>query len=226
MPIRPVPPIVVPPRTPPVTPPVAINRELVLPGAIIAIDNPRWFQVIEPGVKLPPGRVAPGALRIPVAQAEVVLRGILHLVADIPAKAPPTVVWVQGQDELLVLLDKTRLACASGVVTISLTVQCDEVREAQRIDIAFATGSLRRPSGLVMSAFDRVQGPAVITDTWSGALTAFAWEALVTMAQQLAAAQGKDASGKPLVPSAIAAEPEVLLVTSQARNALAFAGGQ
>lgn len=226
MPIRPVPHVAVPPRTPPVTPPVEVRRELVLPGAIIAIENPKWFTVIDQGVKLPPGRVAPSGLRIPVAQAETVLRGILHLVADIPPKSPPTVVWVDGHDELLVLLDKTRLACTSGIATISLTVQCDQVREAQRVDIAFAVGSARRPSGLVMSTFDRVQGPAVITDTWSGALTAFAWEALVTMAQQLAAAQGKDASGKPLVPSAIAAEPDVLLVTSQARNALNFAGGQ
>ena len=218
MPIRPVPPIVAPPN--------AFQRELVLPGAIIAIDNPRWFIPIAPGLKLPPGRVAPGGLRIPVKHAEEVLRGVIHLVADVPADAPPTVVWVSGHDELLVRLDKTRLACASGIATISLVVTCDEVRDDQRIDIAFAVGTLRRPTGLVMSTFDRVQGPAVITDTWTGALTAFAWEALVTMAQQLAAAQGKDSTGKPLVPASIAAEPGLLLINSMARNALTWTGGQ
>lgn len=214
-----------PPRRvrPDIESPQGVARQLVLPGAVVALKNTDWFQPLRPDAKLPPGTLAPDTLRVPVDHAQAVLRAIIHLVADVPADAPPTVVWVAGHDELLVYLDRTRIACASGIVTISLFVTCDEIREDQRIDVAFGVGTSKRPAGLVMSTFDRVQGPSVITDTWSGSITAFAWEALVTMAQQLAAAAGKDAAGRPLVPATIGAEPRMLLVGSMARNNLTFA---
>ena len=199
---------------------------IVLPGAVIPLRNTDWFRPLHPGIKLPPGRIAPDLLRVPVAAAQTVLRAIIHLVADIAADTRPSVVWVAGDNELMVLLNETRLTCAPGFVTLSLVVQCDEVRDTQRIDVAFAVGSPQRPTGLVMSTFDRVQGPAVITNTWSGSLTAFAWEALLTMAQQLAAGVGKDASGRPLVPGTIAADTNLLLIGAMARNNLIMAGGQ
>ncbi len=212
------------PDRPDITPPTgAIAPRLVLPGATIALPNANWFQPLTPNVKLRPGAVAPNMLRVPVADAQTVLRGIIHLVADIRADAPPTVVWVAGREELLVYLDRTRIACAPGLVTISLVVSCDEVKGDQRVNAAFAVGTLERPTGLVMSTFDRVQGPAVIADTWSESITAFAWEALVTMAQQLAAGTGKDAAGRPLVPALIAADKNLLLIAAMARNNISLA---
>jgi hypothetical protein len=212
------------PDRPDITPPTgAIVQRLVLPGATIALPNANWFQPLTPNVKLRPGAVAPNMLRVPVADAQAVLRGIIHLVADIRAGSPPTVVWVAGREELLVYLDRTRMACAPGLVTISLVVSCDEVKGDQRVDVAFAVGTLERPTGLVMSTFERVQGPAVIADTWSESLTAFAWEALVTMAQQLAAGTGKDGAGRPLVPALIAADKNLLLIAAMARNNISLA---
>ena len=207
------------------TRPIDINtRPIVLPGAIIDVRNPDWFQPLLPSIKLPPGSIAPNLLRVPVADAQTVLRGIIHLVADIAPSTEPNVVWLAGDDELHVLHDQTRLVCAPGFITLSLFVTCDEVRDTQRIDVVFAVGSPARPTGLVMSTFDRVQGPAVITNTWSGSLTAFAWEALLTTAQQLAAGVGKDASGRALVPGTIAADTSLLLIGPMARNNLAWAG--
>ena len=212
------------PDRPDTTPPTgAATSRLVLPGATITLPNANWFQPLTPNVKLRPGAVAPNMLRVPVADAQAVLRGIIHLVADVRADAPPTVVWVAGREELLVYLDRAALACAPGLVTISLVVSCDEVKGDQRVDVAFAVGTLDRPTGLVMSTFDRVQGLAVIADTWSEALTAFAWEALVTMAQQLAAGTGKDSAGRPLVPALIAADKNLLLIAAMARNNISLA---
>ena len=212
------------PDRPDTTPPTgATTPRLVLPGATITVPNANWFQPLTPNVKLRPGAVAPNMLRVPVADAQAVLRGIIHLVADVRADAPPTVVWVAGREELLVHLDGTRIACAPGLVTISLVVSCDEVKGDQRVDVAFAVGTLERPTGLVMSTFDRVQGLAVIADTWSESLTAFAWEALVTMAQQLAAGTGKDSAGRPLVPALIAADKNLLLIAAMARNNISLA---
>ncbi len=211
-----------PPR--PVRPVAPTLTPIVLPGAIIPIKNSDWFRPLHPDIKLPPGTIAPHLLRIPVKDAETVMRGIIHLVADIAVDTRPSVVWVAGDDELLVQLDATRLTCAPGFITLSLFVLCDEVRGVQRIDIAFAVGSPQRPTGLVMSTFDRPQGPAVILDTWGASITAFAWETLVTTAQQLAAGVGKDASGRPLVPGTIAADTNLLLIGAMARNNLAWAG--
>jgi len=165
-------------------------------------------------------------MRVPVKDAQTVLRGIIHLVADITATAPPTVVWVAGQDELLVLLDEVRIACAPGLVTISLFVQCEELRGDQRVDVAFAVGTPQQPKGLVMSTFDRVSANRLIADTWSGALTAFAWEALVTVAQQLAAGMGTDAAKRPLVPGTIASDTNLLLLGAMARSRVVPAGAQ
>ena len=199
-------------------------RELALPGATIPLRNIDWFKPLAPGTRLVAGAVAPSPLRVPVRDAELVLRRLIHLVADTRADSPPTVVWVLGKDELLVLLDKTRLGCEPGMITISLFVQCDEVRGAKRVDVPFAVGSPTRPSGLVMSTFDRVAAPAEIADTWSRSIIAFAWETLITVATQLAAGVGRDSAKRPLVPGTIAADRGFLLIGAMARNTLATLG--
>ncbi len=216
MPLRPVRPDIVQPLA-------ADPKRLVLPGATIDLSNTDWFKPLKANVKLRAGAVAPDLIRVPGDAVQKVLRGIIHLVADVAASAPPTVVWVAGADELLVYLDRTRIECAPGMLTVSLVVHCNEVKGDQRIDVAFAVGTSQRPTGLVMSTFDRVQGPAIIADTWSEAITAFAWEAVVTIAQQLAAGTGKDAAGRPLVPALIAADKALLLIAPMARNNISLA---
>ena len=64
-----------------------------------------------------------------------------------------------------------------------------------------------------MATLDRPIGPEPIIDEWSAALTAFAWEAVVHLAQSLCAAAGTDAAGRTLVPASIAAARGVLLIS-------------
>lgn len=199
---------------------VAPAQRLVLPNVIVPIVNARWFKPVAATLKMTAGVVAPDVLRIPVKDANIVLRSVVHLVADIRADASPQVVWTQGEHELLVSLDKTQLVCASGLVTMALVVSCDQVQGTQRVDILFAVGSAAKPAGLVMSTFDRVQGPLVITDQWSEALIAFAWETLLTTAQQLTGALGRDTRKRVLVPYSIAAEANVLIIGAMARHDL------
>jgi hypothetical protein len=203
--------------------PAGAANAIALPGATIHLQNVEWFRPLAPNVRLAAGMLAPEMLRIPVAAANSVLRSIIHLVADIRADSPPTVVWTLGANELLVLLDRTQLVCAPGFVTFRFVVACEQLRDAQRVDVAFGVGSKARATGLVMSSFDRVQGNAIIADTWSAAITAFAWEALITVAQQLAGAVGKDSRGRPLVAGSIAADANVLMIGPMARHDLRLA---
>jgi hypothetical protein len=212
------------PTRPEAAPSARFDARIILPDVVIPIDRAEWFRPLEPTTKLKPGAQVPKPILVPAAAANAVLRGVIHLVADLRADAPPTVVWVRGSDELLVLLDGIQLTCAPGFVTIRLVVQCDQVPDAQRVDVAFAVGSKARPSGLLMSTFDRVQGPALITNTWSAEITAFAWEALLTTATQLAAGIGKDANGRALLPASIAADKDLLMIGVMARHNLGFVG--
>lgn len=198
---------------------------IVLPGVTIKLPPFKWYRPLPPDVVVPPGTVSPELIRVPERDAERVLRAVIHLVADIREEQPPNVVWTLGNDELHVLLEKTRISCALGLVTIGLTVQCEEVRGAQRMDVGFAVGRPDRPTGLVMSTFDRVQGNSAIASAWSEALTAFAWEALVAMAEQLAGGMGRDSRGRALVPGSIAAGPSALFIDPMARHDLRWVEG-
>lgn len=190
------------------------------PGLRLSKTALAWYRPLDARRKLVPGAAAPDLLRVPAAVATRALRAAAHLVADVPAGSPPTVVWVQGASELLVRLDALTLECTTGLVTLGIPVDCDQLGKPTPILVPLAVGSANRPAGLVMSTFDRLAGPDVITRIWSAALTAFAWEALVHLASQLSAAVGKDAAGRPLVPASIAAEADLLLVQPMARHQL------
>ena len=185
----------------------------------------RWFRPLPAELRLAPGAAAPDLLRVPERDATAMLARIVHLVADIPAKSAPVVVWTQGRDELRVHLDRTRIACLPGIVQLHVTVGCDELRDDVDVMVPIAVGTAQRPAGLLMTTVDRLAGPAVVTSRWSDAITAFAWEALVTTAQQLAAAVGRDASGRALVPGALAAERGALVISPVARQRLEWRSG-
>ena len=180
-----------------------------------------WFEPLESTVALPAGAAAPAVLRVPAPQAERILRQTIRLVADIPKGSTPQLVWVKGADELLVRTNDVSLTCDTGLVTFTVTVACDQLQEPARVTVPLAVGTAQIPTGLVMSTLSRPVGPALVVDAWAEPISAFAWEALVHLAQMLCAAAGSDASGRALVPAAIGAEPRVLLVQPAARHAFA-----
>jgi hypothetical protein len=115
------------------------------------------------------------------------------------------------------------LSCTNGLVRIRLDVACDQIGRVSVI-VPFAVGTAGAPTGLVMSTFSRVDGPAAVADVWSEAISAFAWEALLELARQLCAELGRDRRGRGLVPIDIGAAPKLLTVTAMARHDLPIPG--
>jgi hypothetical protein len=130
------------------------------------------------------------------------------------------VVWQQGASELLVQTDRITLACAVGLLTVAVPVRCDQLDREAPLIVPFAVGTEERPAGLVMSTFARPSGPEGVVAVWAEAVTAFAWEAVVHLAEQLSAAVGTDKLGRKLVPGTIAAARDLLLVQPMARHDL------
>ena len=158
-------------------------------------------------------------LRVPAADAAKLVLGTARRVADLPRGSTGQVVWTAGTSELLVHTDRITMACNAGLVTIGLLVECDQVDGPQEIRVPLAVGTDKDPRGLFMSTFATPAGPAAVTDAWAGALTAFAWECLLTLAAQISGAAGTDTRGRPLVPVALGAGRGVLLVRPMARHA-------
>jgi hypothetical protein len=166
---------------------------------------------------MPPGTVL-DALEIPQAAAQTLFRPVIRFVADVPAGSTPDVVWQLGRNELLVHTDTARLVCTTGLVRISVDVDCDQIDQAVMATVPIAVGTASAPTGLVMSTFSRVGAPAEVADVWSDAISAFAWEGLVELARRLCAALGEDDGGRPLVPVDIGGRPKLLTVTPMARH--------
>ena len=159
-----------------------------------------------------------GWIEVPVRDAERLLRATARLVADLPRDTSQDVVWVSGSSELLVHTDRLSLSCNVGMVAVRIPVECDQLDEPGLVEVPLAVGTATDTRGLFMATFDAPGGPQVVTQPWAGALTAFAWEALLTLARELAAEAGRDSRGRDLVPAAIAAARGVLLVRPMARN--------
>jgi hypothetical protein len=176
--------------------------------------------------KLLPGTAVEQPVRVPLAIANRMLASTVRLVADLPLGASGNVVWSHRDAELLVRTEGVRLALAHGIVSLSIPVACDQLRKEASVVVPLAVGSEERPAGLVMTALARPAGPEAVTAIWSDALTAFAWESLLHLAQQVCGAAGRDAAGRPLVPASIAATPKVLIVRPMARNELSSRSSQ
>lgn len=186
-------------------------------GAVVRDDS--WLRRIRRNVALQPGATTNSPLTVPAADAQRVLRSTVRLVADLPGGAASDVVWVNGDSELVVHTAAVTLACDPGVVTVGLPVSCDQLSSAV-VTVSLAVGTQDAPCGLLMATFGAPQGPAVVLDVWAEALTAFAWEAVLHLAQLLSGEVGRDASGLPLVPAIIGAAQGALLVQPMARHAV------
>jgi hypothetical protein len=181
------------------------------------VRDDSWMQRIRRGTVLQPGATSNGLLRVPVADAQRILRTTVRLVADLPVGSRLDVVWVNGGSELTVHTAALTLTCSPGMVTVGVPVSCDQAPQAV-VTVTLVVGTAQSPSGLLMSTFTVPQGPAVVVDVWGEAVTAFAWEAVLHLAQQLSGQVGADATGRPLVPALIAADTGLLLLQPMARH--------
>ncbi|MEX2282229.1 MAG: hypothetical protein WEE89_07075 [Gemmatimonadota bacterium] len=200
----------------------AASPLLNLPTVNVAVRDISWMTTIAPGIRLVSGQPAPNLLRVPVGDVNRVLKATVRFVADLPKGSSGRVVWQQGESELAVRTDLIRIACATGLVTVTIPVSCDQLSKEETVRVPLAVGTEQRPAGLVMSAFTQPSGPPIVTRVWSEALTAFAWESLIHLAQQLCAAVGNDSTGRALVPGSIGAAANLLLLQPMARHKLTW----
>ncbi|MGJ7497169.1 hypothetical protein ACSFA8_19065 [Variovorax sp. RT4R15] len=134
------------------------------------------------------------------------------------------VVWVEGENELAVSLTGPQVQLADGLIRVTLPVRCDQTGDAV-IEVVFAVGSDKEPSGLYASTYRRPNGPALIVETWGEALVALAWQGVVGMVSGIAGALGKDARGNVLVPVELTASKRGLQIVPMARHRFAGASG-
>jgi hypothetical protein len=193
---------------------------LALPSGAVDVGSLAWFEPVAAGVRVTAGAAAPKVLRVPAETVNRLLRATIRFVADLGPTASGTFVWTQGDSELLVDAFGVRISCEPGLVTVHVPVSCDQLPRPALVPVPIAVGTAQRTTGLVMATFERLAGPEVVTARWSEAITAFAWEALVHLAQQLSGAVGKDADGRALVPASVGAEQGVLLVQPMGRHDL------
>lgn len=135
------------------------------------------------------------------------------------ADDPPAVLWRDGIDALLVLLDTVSVHTADGLVTVAVEVACDQLgrRGRARVFVDLVVGTPDRPTGMLVAA-PRPRGPLVVVDRWGDALIAFAWQAMINTAAGLGAALGHDEDDAPLLPNQWAATPAGLQLGAQARH--------
>jgi hypothetical protein len=185
---------------------------------ILGVDVSR-LRRMPTGLTLTDRAAASKWLTIPVPTVNRMMPAVTRLVADLPVGTTPEVVWTSGAAELLVHTDQVTLAASAGVLAVGIGVECDQVGEPATVTVSFATGTDKNPRGLFLATFERPAGPAVVVDVWADALNAFAWESVVTLATELAAAAGQDGQGRPLVPGMIAATGDALQVLPMPRVA-------
>lgn len=163
---------------------------------------------------------------MPVKSLRKVLPEVTRVVADLPKGSLPRVVWTDGFSELLVHTDSVRLTVTTGLIRVSVRVQCDQTKSPVTITVPFAVGTKDRVTGLAMSTFNVVEGPAVVVDSWADAITAFCWECILELVRRLSAEVGNDGSGRALIPGSIAAAPNRLIIQPMARHKLSTPTGR
>lgn len=139
-------------------------------------------------------------------------------VAD-EAASSEAIVWVEGEDELLVRPGRVRIVFRDGFILVGIPVSSDQSGEVEVL-VSFAVGRPGEPTGLVMAAEAIPRGPPAVVERWGDQLVTAAWSALLEMSARMTAAAGIDDQNQPLIPGAIVAHAKGIDITPQARHAI------
>ena len=126
-------------------------------------------------------------------------------------------VWVDGESELAVNLVEIQVKLNDGMIQVLIPVRCDQTKDAT-VEVFFAVGSAKEPSGLYASTLRRPNGPPLIIGAWGEALVAFAWQCVLGMVTGVAGATGSDERGNILVPVEVVATQRGLQIVQMARH--------
>jgi hypothetical protein len=160
-----------------------------------------------------PGRIGAGK----PGPAATIERPSLQRLFTAAASERPQEIWVRDDSELLVQVGRMTLTLADGLVLVRVPVICNEVGSTV-VEIPFAVGSRERPAGMIAATEDHPRGDERLMALWGEPLIAFAWRALLKVASQAAAAAGVDVDGSALIPIALSASPDALVVQTLARH--------
>jgi hypothetical protein len=171
----------------------------------------------------PEGRVFKGVV-VGARSANQLVRSAARQAAGLfrPSKHAE-VVWVEGGNELLVVISEITVTYGTGLVRIGIPVRCDQSGPAV-VEVGFVVGSAVRPAGLYASTSQTPTGPELVVRAWGPALIAFAWQCLLGLATGVAAACGKDQRGNLLVPVELSASARGIAIVPMARHRLVGAG--
>jgi len=169
------------------------------------------------GPPIPPGGVAP-PVSVPAGTVAHLTQAALGNAYVRPGQAPPAeVIWQDSDGEVLVHIDRTRLAVHPGLILVALTLETDETGPGELV-VPFAVGTPDSPAGLLAVSEMRPRGPQALVDRWGQSVIAAAWLALLDVAHGLALNSGVDQDGARLIPGAIATDGNQLTVIPQARH--------
>jgi len=185
-----------------------------------------------PADPLPPGTTGAVVPVTPAALGPLVITAAQQATAEsapgggpvVTSRLPDSALWRDGIDSLLVHLGTIGVSLGNGTVTVAVPVACDQMVDAKGapqslpVTVMFVIGTRDRPTGMFAATPHRPDGPAVVVERWGESLTALAWRALLDAAAGVAAAAGQDSDGAALIPTAMVATPDGLLVQTQARH--------
>ncbi len=163
---------------------------------------------VDPGATLMPRVVAPDALTTIARSAAAVAAGVTRPAAK---DEPLTVVWEDGDAELIVHLDDVDTELGDGFVDVVIPVECDQVDRSD-IVVTIVTAHPDQPFGSVFATGHRPHGPRAVVDRWSESLIAYAWQIVDESAKLVAASAGRDRDNRALGASSVVASRDGLTV--------------
>ena len=153
--------------------------------------------------ELPPGTAGPDRTLVSKELSALVRRAL--------AGDQRRTVWTFRGNEAAVHLDQIRVATEDGLIFVGITLETDQTG-IQELTSVFAVGSKETPAGLLAVAEERPRGDADLAATFAEAVVATSWRGLLLVAAAAAASAGVDSSGDPLVPVALTATADALIV--------------
>ena len=192
--------------------PREVVRELTRLQREGLLDRPRV--AMAPGDRLEPVPITGDAVTVLTAHAARRALGAAEARRRITE-----VVWSDAGDELAVDPAGVTTATTTGAIVLTIPVRCDQTGPAT-VEVTFAVGSTDQPAGLHAATPARPRGPAVIVDRWADALVAFAWSAVLELAETVTGTVGRDARGDRLIPGALVATDAGLQIVPFARHRL------
>jgi hypothetical protein len=165
---------------------------------------------------LPPPTPKPGGLSDPIVIETGDLEPLIQTALQTTA-ADEVLLLTDAESELLVDPARTRVLTTEGLVLVVLAVECDQTGPAE-VTVPFATGTESRTTGMILATEQTPRGPELLTGRWGPALTALAWEALLSVTAGLTRHAGTDLDTAPLIPGALLATRNGITVLPQARH--------